>query len=76
MTLGEPPTVDDQSRTRRRIMRRVLTVYLALYFTLLAGAVVTVWRSGLISHFDRTWTVVAITFSVAMGLVLAGLFKH
>jgi hypothetical protein len=56
-------------------MRRVLTVYLVVYYLVITGAVVTIWRSGLITYLDRTWTVVAITFSVALGATLAVLSR-
>jgi hypothetical protein len=52
-------------------MRRALTFYLVVYYLLITGAVMTIWRSGLITYLDRTWTVVAITFSVALGAILA-----
>jgi hypothetical protein len=52
-------------------MRRVLIIYLVVYYLLLGGAVLTVWRSGLIEHLDLTWTFLAITFSVALGGLLA-----
>jgi hypothetical protein len=58
-----------------RIMRRALTIYLALYYVLIAGAVMTAWRSGLIAHLDRTWTFVAIAFAVALGGLLAALSR-
>jgi hypothetical protein len=51
-------------------MRRVLILYLVVYYVVLAGAVVTVWRSGLITHLDRAWTLVAIAFAVALGALL------
>jgi hypothetical protein len=56
-------------------MRRMLIIYLVLYYLVIAAAVMTVWRSGLITHFDRTWTLLAITFSVALGGVLAVLSR-
>lgn len=52
-------------------MRRALILYLAVYYLLIAGAVTTIWRSGLSAYFDRTWTVLAITVSVALGVILA-----
>jgi hypothetical protein len=52
-------------------MRRALTFYLVVYYLLITGAVVTIWRSGLLTSLDRTWTVVAITLSVALGAMLA-----
>jgi hypothetical protein len=54
-------------------MRRLLALYLVAYYAVVAGAVVTLWRSGLIMHLDREWTLLAIGLSVALGGVLAAL---
>lgn len=56
-------------------MRRWVIVYLFVYFAVLAGAAVTAWRSGLITHFGPTWTLAAITFAVALGGLLAALSR-
>jgi hypothetical protein len=56
-------------------VRRALIIYLAVYFALVAGAVTTMWRSGLVMHFDRTWTIVAILFAVTLGGLLAALSR-
>ena len=53
-----------------RPVRRALIVYLAAYYLLIAAAVVTLWRSGLMAHLHRGWTYSAIAFAVALGLVL------
>lgn len=50
----------------------LLVAYLILYYILLAGAIVTIWRSGLIEHLDRSWTVAAIVAAVLLGVLLAG----
>jgi hypothetical protein len=77
MTAGETPTrVDGQhSARRRRILRRLLTIYLVVYYAVIAGAVLTVWRSGLIAHLDWTWTLLVITLSIAFGVLLASLSR-
>jgi hypothetical protein len=51
-------------------VRRVFIVYLVFYYLLVAGAVMTVWRSGLITHLDRTWTFLVIGIAVALGVLL------
>lgn len=51
-------------------MRRALIIYLAVYYLLVTGAVVTLWRSGLIAHLHRGWTYSAIAVAVALGVVL------
>ena len=56
-------------------MRRLLIVYLVVYYGVIAGAVVTVWRSGLITHFDRSWTFLTIAFALALGGLLAVLSR-
>jgi hypothetical protein len=75
---SELPAADDDGRrdARRRFVRRLLTVYLVAYYLVIAGAVMTTWRSGLITHFDRTWTVLAVTVSVALGALLAALSRR
>lgn len=77
MDRGELPSADDDGRrrARRRIIRRLLTFYLVAYYLVVAGAVTTIWHSGLIVHFDQTWTVLAIAFSVLLGVVLAVLIR-
>jgi hypothetical protein len=74
VTGDEPPVANDGRRQSRRASR-LLIVYLVVYHALLAGAVVTMWRSGLIAYVDRTWTVVAIVLAVALGGLLA-LLSH
>ena len=51
-------------------MRRALIAYLVVYYALVAGAVVTLWRSGLVAHFDSLWTYSAIATAVALGVLL------
>ena len=51
-------------------MRRVLVVYLAVYFALLLGAIMTLWRSGVIVHLHRGWTYSAIVIAVGLGVLL------
>lgn len=52
-------------------VRRSLTVYLVLYYALVAGAAATIWRSGLAAHLDRGWTIVAVVVALALGGILA-----
>jgi hypothetical protein len=51
-------------------VRSVLTIYLVLYYLLVAGAAVTVWRSGLIAHLPRGWTLAAFALAIALGVIL------
>jgi hypothetical protein len=57
-------------------VRRALIVYLAAYYLLIAAAVVTLWRSGLMAHLHPGWTYSAIAFAVALGLVLWVTSRH
>jgi hypothetical protein len=51
-------------------VHRVLTIYLLLYALLVAAAAVTVWRSGLLGHLHRGWTLSAFALAVGLGLLL------
>jgi hypothetical protein len=57
-------------------VRRALTIYLVLYYALIAGALVTAWRSGLLADFDPTWTIVAIAVALILGVLLAALSRR
>jgi hypothetical protein len=57
-------------------VRRALTVYLVVYYLLIAGAVVTLWRSGLIAHLHRGWTYTSIAFAIASGALLWWSFRE
>lgn len=57
-------------------MRFALAAYLAAYFFLVAGAGLTLWRSGLIEHLHRGWTVTALGAAIVLGLLLAGLSRR
>ena len=51
-------------------MRRVLIVYLVVYYLLVAGAVATLWRSGVINHLHAGWTYSLIVLALALGALL------
>ena len=55
---------------------RALIVYLAVYYLLIAGAVVTLWRSGLITHLHRGWTYASIAVALVFGAVLWASFRQ
>jgi lipopolysaccharide export LptBFGC system permease protein LptF len=52
------------------VVRRVLIVYLGVYYLLVAGAVATLWRSGMIDHLHAAWTYSLIALAVALGALL------
>jgi hypothetical protein len=57
-------------------VRRFLTIYLVLYYLLIALAVATLWRSGLIDQLPRGWTVSSIACAVLLGILLALLSRR
>lgn len=52
-------------------MRTLLKLYLCGYFLVIAAAVATIWRSGLIAHLDRGWTYGTIAGAILLGVLLA-----
>jgi hypothetical protein len=57
-------------------LRAALKIYLVVYFAIVAGAATTLWRSGLIEHLPRGWTVTVIVGAVALGVLLAALSRE
>ena len=57
-------------------LRAALKIYLIVYFTLVAGAAATLWRSGLIEHLPRGWTLLTIVGALALGVLLAALSRE
>lgn len=51
-------------------MRRALIAYLVVYYALVGGAVMTLWRSGVMAHLDRLWTYSTIALAIALGVLL------
>ena len=51
-------------------MRRTLLVYLVAYYALILGAVLTLWRSGVLGDLHRGWTYSAIVIAVGLGVLL------
>jgi hypothetical protein len=52
-------------------VRLLLIIYLTVYYLLVAAAVVTLWRTGLIDHLPRGRTYLAIAVAIALGVLLA-----
>lgn len=57
-------------------MPRAVTIYLVVYYLLIAGAAATAWRSGLTAHLDRARTVGALVVACALGGLLALLSRR
>jgi hypothetical protein len=45
--------------------------YLIGYFILLIGAVLVLWRAGVLERIDNVWLAVALIIAVGLGIVLA-----
>jgi len=54
---------------------RFLIAYLVLYFALVFGAVVTLWRAGLVDEIGRPTVYTAIAVAAALGVLLALVFR-
>jgi formate-dependent nitrite reductase membrane component NrfD len=45
-------------------------VYLAIYFLLLVGAVVTLWQADILTHVPVLWLAAGLALAVGLGVVL------
>ena len=57
--------------SRLRFVRTLLRVYLVCYSAAVAGATLTIWRSGLIEHMDRRFVLLALGGAILAGALLA-----
>lgn len=57
-------------------MPRFIALYLCAYLLVVGGAAVTLWRSGLIEHLHRGWTLAVLGGALLLGLLLALLSKR
>ena len=48
-----------------------LWLYLVAYVSLVAGALVTLWRAGALSHVPAVWTVLALMAALGFGALVA-----
>jgi hypothetical protein len=55
--------------------RLALAAYLTLYFLLVGGAGLVIWRSGLIDHLDRGLIVAILASAVLLGVLLGALSR-
>jgi len=53
------------------VFRWLLKVYLVIYFALIAGAVITLKRSGALQHIPRRPLIVAVIVAVSLGSLVA-----
>jgi formate-dependent nitrite reductase membrane component NrfD len=49
----------------------VMRVYLAVYFLLLVGAVVSLWQADILTHVPVLWLAAGLALAVGLGVVLA-----
>jgi hypothetical protein len=49
----------------------LVSVYLIVYFSLLAGAALALWQSDVLQRIPRAWVVGTITLGIGLGVVLA-----
>jgi len=48
-----------------------LWLYLVAYVSLVAGAVVALWRAGALAHVPALWTVLGLLVALGLGALLA-----
>jgi hypothetical protein len=53
------------------VRRWLLKIYLVIYFALIAGAVITLKRSGALQHIPRGPLIVAVIVAVSLGALVA-----
>jgi hypothetical protein len=51
--------------------RPLLKAYLAIYFGLIIGAIVTMQRAGVLSHIPSRTRVIAVIFVIGLGILAA-----
>ena len=49
----------------------LLRLYLLVYGALIAGAIVTLQRAGVLEHVSRRWVVAVVGVTVGLGILLA-----
>lgn len=50
---------------------RFLRIYLVGYFLLIGGALLALWRAGILDEIDPAWTAIALVIAVGLGVILA-----
>lgn len=50
---------------------RFIHLYLIGYFLLVIGAVLALWRSGVLARLDGTWLAIGIIIALGLGIMLA-----
>ncbi len=50
---------------------RFVWVYLAIYFALVAGAVIALWQGGVLAHLSALSILIPLVVAVGLGVLLA-----
>ena len=48
-----------------------MRVYIVGYFVLIAGALVALWKGGVLAHIPLVWLAIGLIIAVGLGIVLA-----
>lgn len=54
----------------------ILKTYLAVYFVLLAAALVALWQGGVLSRLPAEWVVLVLAAAIVLGVLLALVSRH
>jgi len=58
-------------QARPRIVVRFVQIYLIGYFVLVAGALLALWRAGILARVGAPWIAIGLIVVVGLGIVLA-----
>ena len=50
---------------------RFIHLFLVGYFVLVVGAVLALWRAGILNHVSGTWVAIGAIIAVGLGIMLA-----
>jgi len=50
---------------------RFIHLFLIGYFVLVLGAVLALWKAGVLAHVSGTWVAIGIVIAVGLGIMLA-----
>jgi len=50
---------------------RFIHLYLIGYFVLIVGAVLALWKAGVLAHISATWLGIGILIALGLGIMLA-----
>jgi hypothetical protein len=50
---------------------RFIHLFLVGYFVLVLGAVLALWKAGVLAHVSGTWVAIGVLIAVGLGIMLA-----